>query len=317
MSNEKIQIVIITYNCAQLTLNSIKSIYDTCKGIGFEVFVVDNASIDNTLERIQKEYPAVKIIKNEQNYGYSKAANIGVKHTNEEIIIVADSDIEYLPNAIEIMYYYLKNNTNTGIVGAQQQYPNGKWQYCYGEVPSEKLGWKNLLMISTFNNVLRRLFWNIYRIDRNPKEVGYVDGGVKAIRRKAFDEVNGFDEDYFLYTEEADFCLKLHRKNWKVIFNPKANVIHFRGGSTSKMGINENSARLFIEGKVKLCKKHFSIAEAKKYIKLELVNSKMMLAFWAIYNNSIGLLLGKSYKQNAFSVYIKFWKEELNKLGKQ
>jgi GT2 family glycosyltransferase len=312
---DKVEIVIIAYNSYELTLNCIASIYDTAKELNFDITVVDNASTDDTIKEVGNKYPQVRIVKNERNLGYAAAINKGVRSSNSDYFIITNNDVIFLPEAIEKLISHLKKNKRNGIVGPQQQFQDGQWEYSYGDLPGISLGLKNIFFISSLNRYLQERKWEKSKIKTLPKKVAYVDGAVMAIRREAFEDTGGFDADYFFYTEEADFCHRLKKKGWAVMFLPDASVIHIRGGSSSIMGLDEEKVSSFINSKYIFCRKHKNKPVTYIYSFLEIFHNYLMIFIW----NFIYLLTAKKAKQKAdakrkyYRVIAKHWAIEFRK----
>jgi GT2 family glycosyltransferase len=272
---------------------------------------VDNNSSDNTVSELRNRYPDIRIIANDSNLGYAKAINIGVKNSDSEYLLLSNADVIYEENGIETILTYLEKNPTVGVVGVQQTFPDGSWQYSYGDLPGVRLGLKDLFMISTFQRALRKLFWNKIKIDRFPKSVGYADGGSLFTRSDLFKRVGGFDEDYFFYTEEADYCYKVQVVNFYVIFYPKVNIIHLRGGSSENGGKNAKMLQIFVNSKMLFCKKHFSKYSASIFKTLEFKHSQLLYLLWTLL---IKILPNKyrqkaENKQNYFETLAECWKQ--------
>lgn len=154
--------------------------------------------------------------------------------------------------------------------------------------PSVKMALLDFFFVSYISNFLKKINWKLNIVKKDLKEVEYVDGAIMAINRKAFEEINGFDEDYFFYTEEADFCFRLKKNGWKILFNPLSEVIHERGGSTSKMGLDTKNIQLFLNSKILFCQKHLKPIETKLFIILErfhhLILSKILALLSVIFH---------------------------------
>lgn len=313
-SLNKIDIVIISYNCKEFTLKCINTIYETYPSDFVKIVVVDNASKDDTVESIKSFYPEVEIIQNEKNLGYASAVNIGVKATKNQFIIISNPDVEYHSNALKYLIHYLELNKRVGAAGPMQIFPNGSWQFCYGDVPSVKLSLKLIFFIYSLQNISNFLLYKLKIHRTKPKKVGYIDGAVIATTRDAFDSVNGFDEDYFLYTEELDFCYRLTKKGWDVMHLPNCTVTHFRGGSSAKMGVIEENVRIFLKSKILFCKKHLSKAVTKFYIISEIIYAYEILFFWKIFAIFKHFRDNSSFKITTMKLFVKIWKEEYKKL---
>lgn len=276
-------VIIISYNTSKITLQCIESIYKTCEEEQFEIIVVDNASKDNSVSIIQSEYPEVKIILNKENFGYAKAANVGVSVANSENIIVSNSDIIFLPNSIQYLIKYLKNNAKAGIVGPQQLFPNGQIQYSYNDIPGVKRSLKELFFINTFKPVINNIKYKL-KIYQKPKKVGYLDGGVNLIRKAAFQSISGYDESFFFYSEEVDLCYRLKKNGWKVFFVPQSNVIHLRGASSNNKENLINNYNALAKSKIKFCKKYHSDFYVTLYVFLQILYNFSNEKLWKFLN---------------------------------
>jgi hypothetical protein len=294
-----------------MTLGCIESIHNTTEGLDIGITVVDNASTDDTITEISKKYSSVKIISKKENLGYAGAVNAGAKNSDAEFLIVSNNDVIYHENSIEKLITYLINNSDTAVAGPQQMYPDGSWEYCYGRLPGIILGLKNLFLITSIQQSGQRMKWKKKNSGMKPKQVGYIDGAVMATKKAVFDKLNGFNEDYFFYTEEADFCKRVSDSGYKIKFIPDSVVTHIRGGSSARMGFDENKVREFIKSKFIYCGKHFSTVRTWIYATLEIVHNYSMILFWKLIN----LFSGKGKKQFikskifVYRVLAKTWKD--------
>ncbi len=294
-------LLIINYNGGQLTIDCIRSALQANTVLNFDIIVVDNNSLDNSVSEIRQAFPNVKIIENPKNLGYAGAVNIGVRATSTPYAIVSNNDVIYHNQSLSILIGFLENNQEFAAAGPQQLYPDGKWQYSFGSLPGWRVALEDLLFISSFKRFLEKI---IYKIRKNAKKVGYIDGAVMALRRSAFDSIGGFDEDYFFFTEEADYCKRLADAGFGCHYYPKARVTHFRGASYETMALNQKRAEMFIESKVLYCKKHLSKAETRCFITFELIHSLKMKSLY-----SALALFSKRFKLKAktHSIFISLW----------
>jgi GT2 family glycosyltransferase len=205
-----------------------------------------------------------------------------------------------------------------GAVGPQQIYPNRQWQRSYGVIPGIGEGLSHLLGITSFHNYLRKALWPSLKVDFKPKEVGYIDGAVMAIRRDAFDSVGGFDEDFFFYGEEADFCFRLKKAGWKIMFIPSALVMHVRGGNSTRTDkIDSKYTQMLVDSKVKLVKKHLSLTGARVYCYLQMFHSIKMNYVYSLVVAVMGKSAprGLSRKKQIFNQLTQTWKEKTRTLN--
>lgn len=281
MSNRaEIEIVIISYNTCQLVCNCIDSINKTAGNLNCEITVFDNNSSDNTIEHLTIHNPKVKLLKSDKNLGYAKSINMSVAESIADFIIVTNSDVEFHENSIEALTSFLTMNPTVGVVGPQQEFPDGTWQRSYGFIPGVKEGVYNLFGVTSLAAYFNKRLWKKGADGLLAKSVPYLDGAVLAIRRSCFNDVGGFDEDFFFYSEEADFCFRLKKSGWDVRFIPTAYVMHVRGGSSrANEAINEKYLRMQMNSKLLLVSKHFPAWHSTVYVFLQVLHFlKMYLA---------------------------------------
>jgi len=237
MSTE-LSFIIINYNTKDLLFNCLNSIsvsIEKMSDLVYEIIVVDNASIDGSVEMVKDKFPTVKIIQNSTNKGYAYAVNKGIKFAMGEYLFLLNSDIILIHNSLNPLLNYMKENLKTGIVGPQLIYPNGVLQRSYGHIPSLIEIILNFLFINFISDKVKVLLWKLgYNFDKTPKIVGYIDGASMLIRRKLVQEIGYFDEKFFFYAEDVDFCFRGHKMKWEVMFIPQSQVIHLRGASSIK-----------------------------------------------------------------------------------
>ncbi len=304
-----IDFVIINYNTPELTAECIQSIYDTYSPES-RVVIVDNASSDNSVDYLTNRFDNVKIIVNETNLGYAKAVNIGVNNTNSEYAMVSNSDILFLENSIYKSEKYLQSNSICGICGFFQYTKNLHPLRSYGYLPGWKLAFLELFLVDKIFEKVHLLLRKLNIWYNEPFDVDYIEGAALLIRRSVFNEVGGFDEDYFFYSEEADFCLKTSRLGYGVTILPFAGVIHYKGASTKNEDKLEAAALMNEKSHVIFIRKNGSISElrfqrfsriTKMYIML------FIISIFEIINNK------KSSKymtqKRIFKAIIKFWRE--------
>lgn len=258
MATTSVEIIIISFNCMELTAGCISSIYSTCNYPNLSITVVDNNSQDGTVEFLKKHYPEIKLIVNSENLGYAKAINIGVANSESDIVILSNADVVLMNQTIEMLVSELSKNNSIGATAPQQIYPDGSWQYSWGYLPGVYSGFLHFTFLVSVFTLLRKTLFNFNILAKFNKSVPYLDGAFVAVKRSSFNKAGGFDEDYYFYSEEADFCYKLGQMNLKCVVVPKAVLIHLRGGSSTNNIPSEKFINLLNKGKVLFCLKRRS-----------------------------------------------------------
>lgn len=263
---KKFDLIIVSYKNQNFTYAAIDSAKNnSCQPN--KIIVVDNNSNDGSVEFLHRKFPDVVFIENPENYGYAKAINIGIKASDSEFVIVSNNDVVFSTDNFEKLINHVSSKPDMGVVGVNQKFPNGKIQHSFGYFPSFWNALFRLLLIDILRVRLTRFLYGKLKI-RSLKKVDWVDGAVLAINRKAFDDIGGFNEEFFFYSEEADFCKRMKKKGWKVAIAFDTCLIHYRGqGEKNQLGVSEKNIPIFVESLIKLCEKHLSVFQTKLYLK--------------------------------------------------
>jgi GT2 family glycosyltransferase len=240
MGNElDLSIIIVNWNTKKLLLDCLASIYKTVKRISMEVWLVDNASTDGSVEAAKRFYPDVKIIQNTRNLGFAAANNRALKQMSGRYAVLLNTDAVLTKGAVEAIYDFMENTPDAGMACGQLLNPDGSKQNSIANFP----GLPSLLFNET---MLRILLPGRYPSKRkkytSPIEVDSCIGACLIVRKKTMDHVGLLDEDYFFFFEETDWARRIKQSGWKIYFVPTARIIHFQGRS---VGHNVRSRILF------------------------------------------------------------------------
>lgn len=243
-----LSIIIVSYNTEKLLKECIESIVHSVEKIEYEIIVVDNNSTDGSVELIQSsKFPLrreaskvenqslkLKVIKNDQNLGFSKANNIGVKHSNGKYVLFLNSDTVVYPNTIETMVNFVDNSLEIGAATCKLVMPNGKLDDAsHRGFPTP---WNSFCHFSGLGKMFGKTqLFNGYNLGwKNIDKIHEIDalaGAFMMVRREAGEQVDWWDEDYFWYGEDLDFCYRLKKKGWKIFYNPNVSILHYKGVS--------------------------------------------------------------------------------------
>jgi GT2 family glycosyltransferase len=272
-------IIIISYKNPDMTINCVNSIFENNIN-KYNIIIVDNASPDDTVSVLKSALSDVKIICNDRNLGYAGAINIGAEYCSSEFLIVSNNDVIYRPGVLDTLIRNLQENHSIAVIGPAQEYPDGKRQISYGNYPGYKLIFNRFLLLDTFNRWFNKLLKLLKIKSEDIVNVDYVDGAVMVIRKDVFDKLNGFDEDFFFYSEESDFCYRAKSLGYRVAGNRDVIVTHYRGGADSFGNLKIENINKLIASKIKFAAKHYSKGKTKIYVMLEkihyLLYSKIM-----------------------------------------
>ena len=239
-----LSIVIVSYNTKDFLKSCIESIYKTSKSLSLEIIVVDNNSADGSAEMVLREFKNVILIKNKDNLGFSKANNIGVKKTTGRYVLFLNSDTIVYDKTLEYMVNFMEENKTAGASTCKLIMLNGKIDDAsHRGFPTP---WNSLAHFSGFSKFLgkTKIFggYNLgYMNFSKTHEIDALAGAFMLVKREAGESVGWWDEDYFFYGEDLDFCFMLKQKGWKIYYVPEVSILHYKGVSG---GIKRNSKEI-------------------------------------------------------------------------
>jgi len=199
-----------------------------------QVIVVDNASGDGTVEMVQQEFPSAMLIANEQNLGFVAANNQALRAGRAPFALLLNPDTEVQPGALGALLEVFSEEPRAGAAAPQLLFPDGSVQRSCRSFPEpgpllhEALGFSRLLPNSPLFGRYRMSYWD----HNSRRDVDQPMASALALRRAALDQVGLLDEDFPLYFNDVDLCYRLRRAGWKIVFEPRAQVIHHYGQST-------------------------------------------------------------------------------------
>jgi GT2 family glycosyltransferase len=241
-----LSVIIVSFNAEILLPGCLSSLFDSFKEKSFEVLVIDNNSQDNTGEFLEKNFPQVTLIKNKTNLGFAKAVNQGLVRALGEYIFLLNPDTLVSKNSLNILLEVMEKNKEIGIVGPKILSPNGEFQRSAFPPPSLLREICDILGKFRLEKILPANWTNRYfdkraQTAKEPFEVGWLQGSALLIRKKTIDDIGFFDENFFLFSEDVDFCQRAKKKDWKVVFAPQASIIHLGGysGKTNLEGLTK------------------------------------------------------------------------------
>ncbi|WP_291087532.1 MULTISPECIES: glycosyltransferase family 2 protein [unclassified Empedobacter] len=245
--NLDVSIIIVTYNTLELTKACIESIITYTKEINYEIILVDNASVDGSMECFSTR-DDIKYIYSDKNLGFGGANNIGVKNSNGKYLFLLNSDTLLIENSIlKLKNFHEKHELeyNIGVLGAtlcNQQLIQGNTAGMFPSVRNYVLDYINLYFRTNFQTYKKIDFSYLTRVDM-------VSGADMFLKKELFVQVNGFDEDYFLYFEETDLQKRISSLNKLNIVTNSTKIIHLEGASSVannwKRKIYQNSQTLY------------------------------------------------------------------------
>ncbi len=239
------------------------------------VVVVDNASDDGTLEMLRRDFPDVQVVANTTNRGFTGGNNDGLKaierleskegsepSPSAHFVLLLNPDAEVTPGALDALLACAEAHPEAGVVGPQLRYPDGSLQSSRRRFPTL---WTALFESTWLQPFAPRAVLDHYYArdcrDDEVSEVDWVVGAAMLVRWEVYERVGGLDErNFFMYSEELDWCRRIKAAGWKVIYEPRAMIVHHEGRSSEQ--VSTQRMIHFNTGKVRYFAKHHGRAQA-------------------------------------------------------
>lgn len=202
-----------------------------------EIYVVDNASTDGSAELVRREFPQVKLLANVTNVGFTAGNNQALRLCAGRYALLLNPDTEVVGDALTVMLDYMERHPHVGVVGPQLRYGDGRLQSSRRRFPTLLTAFMESTLLQQWlpRNPWARRYYLADTPDDTIQEVDWVVGACLLVRREAMQQVGLLDEDFFMYSEELDWCRRMARAGWRVVYLPTAVVIHHEGQSSQQV----------------------------------------------------------------------------------
>ena len=233
-----LSIVIVNWNVRELLQCCLSSVYRaTGASLELEVIVVDNASSDGSVAMVCEDFPQVHLIANDENLGFTKGNNQAIAQSRGRYVLLLNPDTEVVGDALSTMVRYMDAHPQVGALGPQLLYPDDSVQSSRRRFPTMATAFLESTVLQQWfpgNRVLRRYYIRDRR-DDEVQEVDWVVGACLLARRQAIETVGLLDEEFFMYSEEMDWCRRFKEHGWRVVYLPTAQVIHHEAKSSEQV----------------------------------------------------------------------------------
>lgn len=271
-ANIVVSVVIVSWNATKYLEECLASLAEARYPWPIEVIVVDNASSDDSPRMVQRLFPDVILIENPDNLGFSKANNIGIRHSTGQYVALVNSDVHVLRNCLEQLVKYLEAEPGAGMAGPKIIGGDGKQQNSHRGFPRL---WNMLCRAVAVDRLLPGIpLFSGYLLRSStldsPTPVDILSGCFLVVRRSALDKIGLLDEAFFIYGEDMDWCRRFWRGHQRVVFVPAAESIHYGGASSANAPL-----RFFVEmqrADLQYWRKHHSGIAVAAYVALSLLH---------------------------------------------
>jgi N-acetylglucosaminyl-diphospho-decaprenol L-rhamnosyltransferase len=258
MATPDVSVSIVSFNTRDLLRACLASVCASVD-IDLEVFVVDNGSTDGSPAMVRDEFPGVRLVESPVNRGFAAANNLAIRQARGRHVLLLNPDAAVRPATIAAMAAFLESNPRAGICGPRVLFPDGSFQSCGYNFPTP------LTEVRTSRHVGRALRLVVGDEPASPSGSGpyacdWVDGCCLMVCRGALEQIGPMDEQYFLYTEEVDWCFAARKAGWGVFALPHVEMFHHRGKSAEQA--SERSLALLVETKLRFFRKNHGLVTA-------------------------------------------------------
>ena len=244
-----VSIIIVNYNTEKLILDCLDSIYEKTEGLEFEVIVVDNDSPNKP--DILKNDKRIRYIQSETNFGFGKANNLGAEYAKGEYLFCLNPDTLLINNAIKELYDFIKSHPECGICGSNLYHEDMTPGHSY-EILEPGIFYE---FVNSRSFTSKR-FNEDFNTSETPKKVLHVVGASLMIKKELFDNIGGFDKDFFMFLEETYLCHEVKNRGYDIYNIPSSKIIHLEGKSIKLRKYHED---LCADGRKKYIIKRYGV----------------------------------------------------------
>ena len=289
-----ISIIIVNYNVRFFLEQALQSVFKATTDLSVQVWVVDNASSDDSIDMVKQKFPTVQIIENKENVGFARANNMALRQSKANYVLLLNPDTLLEESSLSKCFHFMENNPQAGALGVRMIDGTGNF------LPESKRGiptpW--VAFCKTFG--LSGLFpsskqFNTYHLgflsEFETAEAPVLSGAFMFIRMEALQKAGFLDEDFFMYGEDIDLSVRILQAGFKNYYFPETTIIHYKGESTRKGTVNY--VRIFYQAMILFAEKHFAGKNRRIYV---------FLLYIAIYLRAFGTLIGGFFKKTGLPI---------------
>lgn len=230
-----LSIIILSHNVSKLLKKALESVYETYEEKDTQIIVVDNASTDDSVEMVKRNFPKVNLVISKLNTGYSAGNNLAKKITTGDAVLFLNPDTEVKNKTIKKCLEVLSSDPKLGAITCKVMLPNGRIDYsCHRGLPSV---WNTFCYWTKLSKLFPRsqIFAGYEATYLDTNESHYIDcvsGTFLMIKRKVLDKLGWWDEDYWWNGDDIEFCYRIKKSGYKIWYESSVTMIHYKGSSS-------------------------------------------------------------------------------------
>ena len=261
-----LSVVIVNYNVVFFLEQCLNSVFAASKNLNVQIFVVDNNSVDGSINMLKENFSSVLLIENKENVGFSKANNQAIKQANSPYVLLLNPDTVIEEDTFDKCIDFMNSNNDCGGLGLRML--DGKGNF----LPESKRGFPSPSVAFYKIFGLSYLFPKSQKFGRyhlgflsefEVNEVDVLSGAFMLLRTETLEKIGLLDEQFFMYGEDIDLSYRIKLGGYKNYYFPETKIIHYKGESTKKSSVNY--VFVFYKAMILFAKKHFSNKNANLF----------------------------------------------------
>jgi GT2 family glycosyltransferase len=256
--NPRLTITIVSWNTCELTRQCLQSLMTKNIREIAEVHLVDNASGDESVEMVRREFPDVKVFANTENLGFARANNQSWRESKGDYWLLLNSDTIVKDGAIEKLVAFMDAHPQAGLATAKLLNTDGTPQFCAQKEPGIMTSLLEFTRLHKLIPAKKRgdLLLGTYFTYDHAQQLDWTWGTALIARRRAVEEAGALSEDYFMYGEDVEWSLRVRRHGWEIWFCPEAEIIHLGGQSSQKAWDNQEKQAIIMDNFYRALEEH-------------------------------------------------------------
>ncbi len=309
----KLSIIIVNYNVKHFLQQCLSSVYNALKNINAEVWLVDNNSVDGSIQMVKNYFPQVKLIENKDNIGFSKANNQAIKKAKGKYILLLNPDTIVEESTFEKTIEFMEKHPKAGGLGVKMI--DGKGKYLNESkrgIPYPNVALYKMIGLTKIFPKSKK-FAKYYMGNLNPEDTNKVEilsGAFMLLRKSVLDEIGLLDETFFMYGEDIDLSYRILQAGYDNYYFADTKIVHYKGESTKKGSLNY--VFVFYNAMIIFAQKHFAKKKAKLFmflIKLAIFFRAGLSAIRRIFNKISLPVLDFALIFAGFYLFVPFWEK--------
>lgn len=256
-------IIIVSFEAKEFLATCLTTVQEACKGLDAQIVVVDNASLDGSVQMMREKFPWAKCVVLDKNIGFAAANNKAIAQARSPYILLLNPDTEVQPDTVKTMLSFMETHPDAGVATCRVNLSDGSIDpSCHRGFPTPWAAFCYFLGLESL--FAKSTLFGQYHLTYLPfdtvHEIDSPSGAFYLVRRSVLDQVGLFDERFFLYAEELDLSMRIKHAGWKIYYTPITSIVHYKGQTgrnSTDPHIRRQANRAFYETMLQFYNKHY------------------------------------------------------------